>query len=212
MPRSMPPRPTNRLLGGACPLGRGLEGGDRQDVRVGGLGGGDRQQARGPLLNAGLVTDGVHDHHGVAVGHDAGLLASVEGGTRVVAVAARLEGVHREGVAHVALDHLADMLVVAHRDDGRLRVELGEEARGLAGLGEDDDGLGADVARGLDGGRCHRLARAEADLVLLGLLHQLEDLVVARAVLVAHQLLRLAARAGHDLHGALGEATVGGLA
>eukprot|EP00964_Phaeocystis_antarctica_P126231 scaffold89966_cov39-Phaeocystis_antarctica.AAC.2 len=55
---SMPPRPTNRLLGGACPLGRGLEGGDRQDVRVGGLGGGDRQQARGPLGGVRVVGKG----------------------------------------------------------------------------------------------------------------------------------------------------------
>ena len=36
---------------------------------------------------------------------------------------------HREGVAHVALDHLADVLVVADRDDSGLGMELGQQAR-----------------------------------------------------------------------------------
>ena len=53
-----------------------------------------RECTRGAdLLDAGLVADGVHDDDSVAVGHDAGLLARVEGGAGVVAVAARFGGV-----------------------------------------------------------------------------------------------------------------------
>ena len=48
---------------------------------------------RAHLLDPRLVAEGVDDDHGVAVGEQARLLASLEGGAHVVAVAARLGAV-----------------------------------------------------------------------------------------------------------------------
>ena len=70
--------------------------------------------ARADLLDASLVPDRVHDDDRVAVGNNAGLLASVEGRAGVVAVAARLLGVNLrnqpqagvEGVETAALSRL----------------------------------------------------------------------------------------------------------
>jgi len=90
-------------------------------------------------------------------------------------------------------------------------VELCEETRRLARLGEHDDGLGGDVARGLDGRRCDRLRLGHARLGLLGRLHEAEDAVVPGGVLCGHHGLRLDAGARHDLNGRLGERSVRGL-
>mmetsp|Transcript_25891 Transcript_25891/g.77217 ORF Transcript_25891/g.77217 Transcript_25891/m.77217 type:complete len:552 (-) Transcript_25891:3-1658(-) len=169
------------------------------------------EDADGPLLEPVAVAHGVDDHHRVAVREDPLCDARLEARLDVPALAALLLREDRQGVAHVPLDLVGDAAVVADGHDLGLRVVLCEQPRGLARLGEDDDRLGADVGRHLDGRRTRRLDQRDA-LRPLRLLHLLEDLVVARLVRLGEVGLGLLAGARHDGDRVAREGAVGRLA
>ena len=119
----------------------------------------------------------------------------------------------RARVVHVAFDLSGDAALDADGEDGHVRVVFGQHACRLARLGEDNDRLRADVRRRLDGRRRSRLAVRDRLARELRALHELEDVIVAaRRVRVDAHLLRLEARASHNLDGALGKRAVRRLA
>mmetsp|Transcript_3863 Transcript_3863/g.10082 ORF Transcript_3863/g.10082 Transcript_3863/m.10082 type:complete len:280 (-) Transcript_3863:826-1665(-) len=172
----------------------------------------DVQDAHGPLLDVVGIAHRVHADDRVAIDEEPHLLALIKRQPHVRTVAAlhiRLDGL---GVAQVALNLAGHPSLGADGQDRRHRVELGQEARRLAGLGEHDDGLGLDVTGSLDSRRGRRLGVRERALVDAHRLHELEDLVVAALIGLTEHLLGLQARARHDLDGTLGEGAVGRLA